>query len=172
MSCAVINPAFVPLGKSFHISTVSASYTLTMYIVFAGVGPLLITPFANIYGRRPIYLIGNLVSGMMNIVAAHCTTWAGVMTTRAIVGVAAGATVAIGGATICDLFFMHERGLYMGIYTFALTNGPHLSPLIGGYIAQHLGWRYCFSIPVHSLPSFITLTTNQNRDTCKSVHSF
>jgi MFS family permease len=152
MSCAVINPAFVPLGKSFHITTVEASYTLTMYIVFAGLGPLLFTPFSNIYGRRPIYLIGNLIAGAMNIVAAHCTTWAGIMITRAIVGVAAGSTVAIGGATICDLFFMHERGLYMGVYTFSLTHGPHLSPLLGGYIAQHLGWRYCFSIPVSHNP--------------------
>ncbi|CZR61883.1 related to HOL1 protein [Phialocephala subalpina] len=147
MSCAVINPAFVPLGKAFHITTVEASYTLTMYIVFAGVGPLLFTPFSNIYGRRPIYLIGNLVAGVMNIIASHCTTWTGIMITRAITGIAAGCTVAIGGATICDLFFMHERGLFMGIYTFALTNGPHLSPLIGGYIGQRLGWRYCFAIP-------------------------
>jgi MFS family permease len=65
----------------------------------------------------------------MNIAAGYCNTWAGMMITRAIMGVAAGSTVAIGAATICDLYFQHERGLYIGIYTFFLTNGPHVSQL-------------------------------------------
>lgn len=53
MSAVVANPAFVPLSKAFDITIVEASYELTMYICFAGVGPLLLTPFANVYGRRP-----------------------------------------------------------------------------------------------------------------------
>lgn len=35
----------------------------------------------------------------------------------------------------------------MGIFTWFLSNGPHVAPLIGGFTAQNLGWRYCFSIP-------------------------
>jgi MFS family permease len=148
MSSAVINPAFVPLGKAFKITTVQASYELTVYIVFAGVGPLFFAPFANVYGRRPIYLLGNLLAGVTNIIAGHCTTWNGILVTRVFNGLGAGSTVAIGAATICDLYFMHERGVYMGIYTFFLTNGPHVAPLIGGYIAQNMGWGWCFSLPV------------------------
>lgn len=100
-----------------------------MYIVFAGVGPLLVVPFANVYGRRPVYLLGNVIAAITNIIAGHCHTWAGVMITRGFNGVAGGSTVAIGAATICDLYFQHERGLYMGIYTFFLTNGPHVRSL-------------------------------------------
>jgi MFS family permease len=195
MGTAVINPAYVPLGIAFNISTVEASYQLTVYIIFAGVGPLFLAPFANVYGRRPMYLLGNLVAGITNVIAGHCTTWAGIMVTRAINGTSAGCCVAIGAATICDLYYMHERGVYMGyvwflrmviikafslfsarleavavkeiprklmskefrqraltrqysIYTFFLTNGPHVAPLIGGYVAQSLGWRWCFSLPV------------------------
>lgn len=69
--------------------------------------------------------------------------------TRAFSGIGAGSVVALGAATICDLYFMHERGFYMGIFTFFLTNGPHLAPLIGGFTAQNIGWRYCFSIPAY-----------------------
>lgn len=35
----------------------------------------------------------------------------------------------------------------MGIFAFFMVNGPHVAPLIGGYTAQNLGWRYCFTIP-------------------------
>lgn len=102
---------------------------LTVYIVFAGVGPLVIVPFANVYGRRPVYLLGNLIAAVTNVAAGYCTTWNGIIITRVFNGIAAGSTVAIGAATICDLYFQHERGLYMGIYTFFLTNGPHVSVL-------------------------------------------
>ena len=35
----------------------------------------------------------------------------------------------------------------MGIYTLSVTNGPHISPIIGGFIAQNLGWRWCLWVP-------------------------
>ncbi|CAG8977490.1 hypothetical protein HYALB_00009322 [Hymenoscyphus albidus] len=149
MSAASINPAFVPLGKAFQINTVEASYELTVFIVFSGVGPLFTTPFANVYGRRPIYLIGNLLAAITNVIAGHCTTWSGILITRDFNGIAVGSIEAVGAATICDMYCMHERGVYMGIYTFFLTNGPHIAPLTGGYIAQYIDWRYCFTIPAY-----------------------
>ena len=148
MSSAVANPAFVPLSEAFDLSIVEGSYELTMYIVWAGVGPLLVVPFANVYGRRPVYLLGNLIGAITNIAAGYSPTWAGILATRAFNGIAAGSPGAIGAATICDLFCMHERGFYMGIFTLFLTNGPHFAPLMGGFIAQNLGWGWCFRIPV------------------------
>lgn len=146
MGSAVANPAFVSMSKTFDKSVVEISYgelpggcrdvvvltdcatgtELTVYIVFAGIGPLAVVPFANVYGRRPVYLLGNMIAAITNIAAGYSHTWAGIITTRVFNGLAAGSTVAIGAATICDLYFQHERGLYMGIYTFFLTNGPHV----------------------------------------------
>ncbi|OBT70704.1 hypothetical protein VF21_10253 [Pseudogymnoascus sp. 05NY08] len=151
MGSAVINPAFVSLAKNFKITTVQASYKLTVFIVFAGVTPLLITPLSNVYGRRPIYLLGNLVAGVTNVIAGNCRTWNGLLVTRVFNGIGTGSYVAIGAATICDLYFVHERGFYMGIFTFFLTNGPHFAPLIGGFIAQNLSWRWVTSSSLHSL---------------------
>ncbi|KAK3072084.1 hypothetical protein LTR53_007472 [Teratosphaeriaceae sp. CCFEE 6253] len=147
MSSAVANPAFVPIGKAFHITTVEASYSLTMYIIWAAVGPLIAVPLANTYGRRPVYLVGNLVAGVCNIAGGHSPSWAGLMVTRVFVGAFAGSPATIGAATICDLYFMHERGFFIGIWTFFLTNGPHTASLIGGFVAQDLGWEWCYTIP-------------------------
>lgn len=35
----------------------------------------------------------------------------------------------------------------MGIYTLSMSNGPHISPIVGGYVAKELGWRWCLWIP-------------------------
>ncbi|KAK0292269.1 hypothetical protein LTS00_008104 [Friedmanniomyces endolithicus] len=158
MSSAVANPAFIPIGKAFHITTVEASYSLTMYIIFAAVGPLLAVPLANTYGRRPVYLVGNLVAGICNIAGGFSPTWGGLMATRAFVGIFAGSPATIGPASICDMYFMHERGFYMGIWTFFLTNGPHTASLMGGFIAQYLGWRWCYTIPGYMQLATFVLT--------------
>lgn len=154
LSAAVANPAFVVIGKAFDISVVEASYSLTMYICFAGIGPLLISPFANLYGRRPVYLVSCIIAAATNIAAGYTSTWSGLMVTRAINGIFGGTPPAIGAATICDLYFMHERGFYMGIFTLFLTNGPHVAPLMGGFLAQYVGWEWCYRVP-----GFIQLAT-------------
>jgi MFS family permease len=49
----------------------------------------------------------------------------------------------------------------MGIYTLSVTNGPHIAPIVGGFISQRLGWRWCFWIPAvcqGSLWILLTLT--------------
>lgn len=58
-----------------------------------------------------------------------------------------GVPLGIGAATICDLFPQGKRGLYLGIYTLAVNNGPHLAPIFGGQIALHLHWKWCFYVP-------------------------
>ncbi len=150
MGAGLVNPAFTTLAQTFDITAVQVSYELTVWVLFAAVAPFLIIPISNVYGRRPIYVMGNLLAAISNLIAGNCTTWAGVMVTRAVNGIGAGTPVVLGAATICDLYFLHQRGFYMGIYTFFLTNGPHLAPLIGGFVAQNLGWRWCFNIPVRS----------------------
>lgn len=85
------------------------------------------TPLANQYGRRPVYLVGNLIAAITNIVPGYCDTWAAIMTTRAINGLTAGSVMAMGAATICDMYFAHQRGVFMGIYTLCLTNGSNVS---------------------------------------------
>ncbi|KAL6719526.1 hypothetical protein ACLMJK_003767 [Lecanora helva] len=78
---------------------------------------------------------------------------------RSLNGFFGGVSLGLGSATVCDLFFEHERGLYMGIYTVSLISGGHLAPIVGGYIEKSLTWRWCFNIPsiIHAviLPVFI-----------------
>lgn len=91
------------------------------------------TPLANQYGRRPVYLVGNLIAAITNIVPGYCDTWAAIMATRAINGLTAGSVMAMGAATICDMYFAHQRGMFMGIYTLCLTNGSNVSRGLWNY---------------------------------------
>ncbi|KAH8821944.1 major facilitator superfamily domain-containing protein [Xylogone sp. PMI_703] len=151
---AVVNPALVDLSKAFHITAQEASYQTTAVIVVVGVSPLLWGPLANIYGRRPIYLVSTLIGIIATFGTGLANTWATLIVARVFSGVGVGAAMALGAATVNDMFFLHEKGTKMGIWTVFLTNGAHFAPIIGGYLAQSAGYRWCYY-----LPSIVNATT-------------
>ena len=81
------------------------------------------------------------------------------MAFRALNGFFGGVALGLGSATVCDLFFSHERGFCMGIYTISLITGAHIAPIVGGFIEKSLTWRWCFYVPAiitaATLPLFI-----------------
>lgn len=66
--------------------------------------------------------------------------------------------MALGAVTVADLFFFHQRGRAMGLFTVTMTTGSHLAPIIGGLIGQDVGWRWIFKFAA-ILDAVILLTT-------------
>ena len=93
-----------------HISVVEASYQTTIAIVFAGAFPLLWSPIANVYGRRPIFIFVSAIGIAAHAASGAAKTWGGILAARAFVGVGTSAGMGIGAAVVADMYFMHERG--------------------------------------------------------------
>ncbi|KAK5720470.1 hypothetical protein LTR17_014946 [Elasticomyces elasticus] len=144
---AFINPAFRLLAKDLDVTVVEASYCTTVFILFGGILSMFTIPFANVYGRRICYIAGTIVGAVGAFVSAAAPTYGGVITGRVLNGIGGSVPLGLGAATICDIFTQGERGTFLGLYTLAVTNGPHIAPIAGGYIAERLGWRYNFWIP-------------------------
>ncbi|KDR75545.1 hypothetical protein GALMADRAFT_486763 [Galerina marginata CBS 339.88] len=144
LNVAIINPAVVPLADEFNIAHVTATYQTTVAIGTSALGPLLFTPFANVYGRRPAYLLSVLIGFASAVGSANAKSFGTLVVARAFNGFGPSAALGLGAGTVVDLFFMHERGKAMGIFTLMLTNGAHLAPIVGGYVARDRGWRWCF----------------------------
>lgn len=147
LGSALINPAFVIMSRDLDITVEQASYCTTVFILFGGVLSMFIVPFANVYGRRICYVIFTLVGAAGAFVSAGAPSYGGVIAGRVLNGIGGSVPLGLGAASICDLFTQGERGLYMGLYVLATNNGPHIAPIAGGYIAERLGWRWCFWIP-------------------------
>ncbi|PNS18452.1 hypothetical protein CAC42_6269 [Sphaceloma murrayae] len=154
---AVINSAFAPLAKSFSLTIPVASYVTNVAILGAGITPLFLSPLANAYGRRPVFLFVTAVGVAAHVASAFAKSWSGILVARFFVGVGTSAGMGIGAAVVADLYFLHERGRMMGIYTVFVTNGAHVAAMIGGPIAKEVGWRACFWIPAIILGAHLLL---------------
>jgi hypothetical protein len=54
---ALVNPGFVAMSKSLGVTVEQCSYCTTVFVLFGGVAPLFVVPFANVYGRRILYVV-------------------------------------------------------------------------------------------------------------------
>ncbi|KAF8886030.1 MFS general substrate transporter [Infundibulicybe gibba] len=144
MNVAIINPAVVPLSAEFGIAHVTGTYQTTIAIGTSALGPLVFTPLANVYGRRPAYLLSVLIGFASAVGSAKSTSYGTLVVARAINGFGPSAALGLGAGTVVDIFFMHQRGKAMGIFTLMSTSGGHFAPIVGGYVARDLGWRWCF----------------------------
>lgn len=60
---------------------------------------------------------------------------------RLLSGGAAASVQAVGAGTIADIWEVKERGKAMGIFYLGPLMGPLFAPILGGVLAQKLGWR-------------------------------
>lgn len=127
------------LGGLTHYSWVFSAYLLTSTASVPIWGRL-----SDLYGRRRMYLIGVgifLVGSMMSGAAVSMT---GLITSRAIQGLGAGAVIPLSMTIVGELYTLSERArmqaLFSGVWGVASVAGP----LVGGYITDALSWRWVF----------------------------
>jgi MFS family permease len=95
-------------------------------------------------GKRPAFLLASALFFAAIIWSAKANTYRSLLAARVVTGIAAACSEGLASAISADLFFLHERGLWMGIYIFMLNLGPTLGSLISGFVVQSLGWRWHF----------------------------
>lgn len=136
LNVAIINPAVALLAKEFSITEVTATYQTTIAIGTSAIGPLIFVPIANVYGRRPVYLFTLFIGFASAIGSATAKSYGTLILARAFNGSGAATASVLGAGTFSDMFFMHQRGKVMGLYTLMSTNGAHLAPIVWRFIPQ------------------------------------
>jgi predicted MFS family arabinose efflux permease len=56
MSASVIAPALPQISHVLHINASTTQITMSIYLLGFAVGPLIIAPWSEAYGRRPLWL--------------------------------------------------------------------------------------------------------------------
>jgi len=130
LNVAIINPAVALLAEEFGITEVTATYQTTIAIGTSAIGPLIFVPIANVYGRRPVYLFTLFIGFASAIGSAVAKSYGTLILARAFNGSGAATAAVLGAGTSSDMFFMHQRGKVMGLYTLMSTNGAHLAPIV------------------------------------------
>lgn len=141
MGSSLVLPALPDISEHFHCTATVVNLSVAMYMLSMAIFPLWWSSFSETLGRRTIYLSSFVLFAIFNALAAVSTSIGMFITMRCLAGGAAASVQAVGAGTIADVWEVKERGKAMGIFYLGPLCGPLLAPIIGGALAQSLGWR-------------------------------
>ncbi|MGZ4434881.1 MAG: MDR family MFS transporter [Trebonia sp.] len=122
------------------------SWVVTAYLLTSTISTPLWGKLGDLYGRKKlfqaaiiIFLVGSALSGLSRDMAE-------LIGFRALQGVGAGGLMVGAQAIIGDIVSPRQRGRYMGYFGAVFGLSSVIGPLAGGFITQHLSWRWVFYI--------------------------
>ncbi|KAF8257483.1 MFS general substrate transporter [Lactarius quietus] len=149
----------------------SISVSVSIFSVFLGVMPPLWTAISEIKGRKVVYISSLAISMVGYIVAAEAKSIGVLIGMRAIQAIGTSSVMAIGAATLADIYKPFERGTKLGIYYAAPLLGPSLGPILGGVLTQVFSWRALFWLLAADLSVNLVLFVFFFRDTFRKERS-
>ncbi|CAD6446296.1 b3dcaffd-9da6-4130-97fc-094be0ca55b4 [Sclerotinia trifoliorum] len=143
-SANIYFPALNPLAADLGVSNTLINLTLTSFMIFQGLAPTVFGDLADMAGRRPTYIISFIIYLGANIGLALQNNYAALFILRCLQSCGSSGAIALGFGVIADVSTSAERGSYMGLVGAGAMMGPAIGPVIGGILAQFLGWRAIF----------------------------
>ncbi|KAI0130071.1 MFS general substrate transporter [Xylariales sp. AK1849] len=142
----LIAAGFTNVAEDYHIEVSKVSLTTGLYMMGLGIGSVIFSPTAILYGKRPVYLFSAVIFVLASIWCALSPNFTSLIVARIFQGIAVSPVECLPSATIAEIFFLHERAFRIGIYTLLLLGGKNLIPLVSAAIIQRLSWRWVFWI--------------------------
>ncbi|MDO5861478.1 MAG: MDR family MFS transporter [Thermoplasmata archaeon] len=124
-------------------SWLATAYMLCETIMIPIAGKL-----SDIYGRKPLFLIGLALFMAGSVVAGLSTSMEMFIACRAVQGLGGGILIPVATAAVADLYSPRDRARMQGLLGAIFGVGSGIGPLLGGYIAEYISWHWCFYINV------------------------
>lgn len=140
LTATIYLPLLPLLRTHFHVSSEAINLTLTVYIIFQAISPVIFGPLSDTHGRRTIFLLVLSIYAISNIgLAVNTQSFSALITLRAIQSLGASATYSIAFGVVADVCTSSERGRMLGPIGMALNLGTCIGPIIGGCVAYFSG---------------------------------
>jgi MFS family permease len=135
-----------PVITSYFKAANSASWLSTAFLLTSTAFMPLFGRISDAFGRKPVYLFS---IAMFFVTTAGCGLARNVgdfIAARALCGLGAGGVFSIGQIISSDLVRLEYRGIYQSYINLSLGVGGSLGLAFGGYLCDHIGWRWAFLI--------------------------
>ncbi|KAJ5021192.1 major facilitator superfamily domain-containing protein [Bipolaris maydis] len=190
LTASVYLPALPAIAKDFGVSYSAINLTVTTYMVstgllcskihtspllthrpkiFQGITPMFVGAYADSAGRRPAYMFCFIVYMAANIGCALAPNYPALLVLRMLQSAGSSTTVALAQGVVSDIITSAERGRYVSYMSTPVLLGPSLGPVLGGTLAQYLGWRWIFWILTIMCGTLTVVFVTWMPETCRGI---
>ncbi|KAL1927933.1 hypothetical protein VTP01DRAFT_3338 [Rhizomucor pusillus] len=137
-------PGLLSVARDLHTTISAVNGSVSAFVVFMGVAPLIWASLSDQYGRKRMYLLSNLLSLVASIICAFSQNIGMLIVFRALQSCGANAGLTLGAGVIADMVPVADRGNAYGFFYIGPLVGPVIGPTLGGFLCQYLGWQSTF----------------------------
>ena len=140
MAMNIFLPVLPQIARELETTPAMTQQVLTLFLATTAFAQLFIGPMSDRFGRRPVLLTTTGVFVLATIVCLFATTIEMLLVGR-VLQASTAASIALSRAIIRDLYDRSKAASMIGYVTMAMAVIPMVSPAIGGYVGEAVGWR-------------------------------
>jgi len=137
-------PSLPLLVDVFNASTASVQLVLTLFLGGIAVGQLVYGPLSDSFGRRPVLIAGLGLFLVGTVLCSLAWSLPALVAGRVMEACGGCAGMVLGRAIVRDIFDRDRAAGAIATITMAMSLAPSISPAIGAYLSQWIGWRANF----------------------------
>jgi DHA1 family bicyclomycin/chloramphenicol resistance-like MFS transporter len=137
-------PALPTIGADLGASPLAVQMSLVVVFLSFAIGPLIVGPWADMYGRKPVLYGGLAVFAVASVGAALAQTVEWLIFFRLLQGLGGSTGMVVPRAVVRDLHTGPEAAKLMSLLMLVFSVSPILAPLTGSVIIEAFGWRAVF----------------------------
>ena len=145
---AVVNVALPVMQKELNATIGQAQWIVESYALFLSALILVGGALGDRFGRRKIFGWGVAIFAAASVCCGLSADTAQLILARSVQGVGGALMVPGSLALISASFSSGQRGRAIGIWSGFASISAGLGPLLGGWLVQHLSWRWAFFINI------------------------
>jgi EmrB/QacA subfamily drug resistance transporter len=154
----VVNVALPAVQKEFNADAASAQWVVEAYTLLLTALLLVGGSAGDRFGRRKVFLIGVALFALASLACAAAGNIGPLIVARAVQGIGGALLVPGSLALISASFPQNTRGKAIGTWSGFTAITAALGPVIGGYLIEHLSWRYAFLLNIPLAAVVVLLT--------------
>ncbi len=156
LDASIVNISLPTIVISLNTTLPMVAWVVTGYLIIITGCLLLVGRVADLFGQKRTYILGFIVFTLGSVLCGISNNIYMLIGSRMIQGLGASSLMVNGTAIIATTFPETERGERLGMLGSVISAGFLTGPILGGFLIEHLGWRYIFFI---NLPIGILGTT-------------
>ena len=151
-------PALPTIGADLGASPLAVQMSLVVVFLSFAIGPLIVGPLADMYGRKPVMYGGLVVFAIASVGAALAPNVEWLIVFRLLQGLGSSTGMVVPRAVVRDLHTGPEATKLMSLLMLVFSVSPILAPLTGSVIIDAFGWRAVFwAVTIASVFAFVLM---------------
>jgi DHA2 family multidrug resistance protein len=148
LDSTIANVVLPYIAGGLGVSVDEASWVVTTYLVANAVSLTASSFLAQLLGRRRFFLICLALFTASSLLCGYAWNLDSLLLFRLAQGLGGGGMVPLAQSILADSFPPEKRGQGFALFGVAVVVAPVVGPILGGWLADNLSWRWCFMINV------------------------